>query len=294
VGAPPDQAGAPHPQAYGDPHPSTCAVALLTLLIEVVVEVRVKETSFHRRVLVRLFQSRLWLFLVLLGIQSLFFVTNRANSLLRAPDAGWELKIGVVDNHLSPQGMWLIPYGIGFCFTVLIPFYAAQVMPIKLYRQFVLSMGLAALVSYAIYLTLPTYVVKPTPDDVTGNSILSQLLRGAYDLDNAYSTHNAAPSQHVFYAILNACFMIRFRPRPRVFWTWTTLAALISASALLTRQHHSPDLIAGYLMAIFAYWGGLRLGARLTAWIGDENAPVTVPIQRWKARRASRARADSI
>jgi membrane-associated phospholipid phosphatase len=253
----------------------------------------VRTTTFNKPILARLLQNRLALFLLLLAIESLFFVTNMANSVLRAPDAGWELKIDTIDNHLTPQGVWLIPYGIGFVFAMLIPLYAAYVMPIKLFRQFLFSMGIAALLSYVIYMALPTYVMKPTPDMVPGDNVFSQLLRGIYETDNAYSTHNAAPSQHVFYAILNACFMIRFRPRARTFGLWTALAALISASALLTRQHHSPDLITGYLMAIFAYYVGLWAGEYVTERLDDEHAPVVAPS--WRLiRRAERTRADSI
>jgi len=243
--------------------------------------------------LARLFKNRLALFLALLAIQSLFFVTNTANSLLREPDDGVELKIAFIDNHLTPGGIWLIPYVIGFFFAALIPWWAAHNMPIKLYRQFILSMALAALFSYAVYILFPTYVVKPTASDVPGRDIFSQLLRLVYETDNAYSTHNAAPSQHVFYAVINMCFVIRFRPSPRVFWTWTTLAALITASALLTRQHHSPDLITGYIVAIGAYWAGLRLGEWVTDRLDDEFHPALAPARRLLLRRRT-IRADSI
>lgn len=233
----------------------------------------------------RIFQSRLTLFLILVGIQSLFFVTNMANSMLREPDDGWELKIGFIDNHLSPAGLWLIPYTIGFFFAALIPLWAAYNMPIKLYRQYVLGMAVAALFSYVIYMLLPTYVVKPTADQVPGNDIFSQMLRHAYTADNAYSTHNAAPSQHVFYALINMCFMIRFRPTRRTFWFWSILGALITASALLTRQHHSPDLIAGYVVAIAAYWIGLYLGERITRRLDDEHILYAAPLPRWQLPR---------
>ena len=237
----------------------------------------------------RLLQNRLALFLVLLAVESLFFVTNGLNSMLRAPTDGWELKIAMIDNHLTPQGIWLIPYEIGFVCTALVPLWAAYRMPIKLYRQFILAMIVAATFSYVVYMTLPTYVVKPHVSDVPGNDIFAQILRHLYVADNEFSTHNAAPSQHVFYAIIIMSFMIRFRPNLRSFVTWTIMGTLVTVSALLTRQHHSPDLIAGYAVAVGAYYAGLAIGARVTARLGDEAAPVEMPrgplARRLRARR---------
>ncbi len=246
--------------------------------------------------LARLMQNRLALFLILLVIEAQFFVINMLNSQLRAPTDGWELIIPAIDNHLSPQGIWLIPYMVGFVLTAALPFWAAFVMPNKLFRQFVFSMAFAALVSYAIYIAVPTYVTKPSPQEVHGNDLFSVMLRNSYKLDAAASTHNAAPSQHVFYAIINMCYMIRFRPRPRVFIVWVTLGTLISASTLMTMRHNSPDLITGYLLALLAYSVGLWLGEWVTALLGDEHAPIQRPslaslgIRRRAPRRLRRPR----
>jgi hypothetical protein len=114
---------------------------------------------------------------------------------------------------------------------------------------------------------------------------LAEFLRDTYEADAAASTHNAAPSQHVFYALINMCFVIRFRPRWRVVARWVPLAALIVSSALLTMRHNSPDLIAGYLVAIGAYYAGLRFGARVTDTLGDADAPSAAVSLTWRTRR---------
>lgn len=247
----------------------------------------------------RIFQNRLLLLGIMFAIQLQFFVINMLNARLRQPDAGWELKIGIIDNHLTPDGLWLIPYTVGFFFAILVPLWGMFFMPNKLFRQFVLAMITAALVSYAIYILFPTYVVKPAPDEVPGDHALAVMLRESYAVDAEASTHNAAPSQHVFYAVLNACFMIRFRPRKRVLIFWSLLAALISASALLTMRHNSPDLIAGYVVAVGAYYSGLYWGARITRWLDDEDDPVILPLFAWrvgsgKPRLARRTRARDL
>lgn len=233
--------------------------------------------SFHHA-FKRLAQNRLALFLALLAIQGLFFVTNGLNSLLREPTDGWELLLLPFDDQITPNGYWLIPYFTGFFLSALIPLWAAFVMPIKLYRQFIFAMASAALVSYVLYMLFPTYVTKPAPEQVPGNDFFAAFLRDTYKLDAAASTHNAAPSQHVFYALINMAFVIRFRPRPHVFGLWVLLGALISASTVLTQRHNLPDLITGYLMAVAAYYAGLWLGERLTQRLGDAEQLHSIPL----------------
>lgn len=257
------------------------------------------ERLVQKRLVARVAKNRLLLFVVLVTIQAQFFTINMLNAQFRAPDDGWELKIAVIDNNLTPQGIWLVPYFVGFFFALLVPLWAMVVMPNPEYRQFVIGLGFAAIVGYLIYILFPTYVVKPPPDAVAGDDVFSRFLRSTYEADAAVSTHNAAPSQHVFYAVLNMCFMIRYRPRPRVFWFWTTLATLICASTLLTMRHNSPDLIAGYALAVVAYYVGVALGQRVTAALGDANAPVEVPVlsrllQRRQRRRARGMTVDTL
>jgi membrane-associated phospholipid phosphatase len=251
-------------------------------------------------------KNRLALFWILMLIEFQFFTINFLNTKLRAPTDGWDLRISIIDDHLTPHGVWLIPYFIGFSFAVLIPLWATFVMPNKVYRQFILAVALALLVSYVIYIIFPTYVVKPAPASVPGHDIFARTLRSTYEADAEVSSHNAAPSQHVFYALLNMCFVIRYRPRRRVFWFWVILASLICASTLITMRHNSPDLIGGYVVAVGAYYAGVVLGARITDALADEDEPVMVPgyvgklhrrflsyWQRQVARRQRRARINA-
>ena len=243
-----------------------------------------------------LMQHRLALFLALLAIESLFFVTNGLNSMLRQPTDGWELVILPYDDQITPNGYWLIPYFVGFAFAALIPLWAAFFMPIRLYRQFVFAMASAALASYVLYMLFPTYVTKPAPEMVPGDDVFAEILRNSYKLDAAASTHNAAPSQHVFYALINMAFMIRFRPKPGVFGVWVLLGALISASTVLTQRHNLPDLITGYMMAVAAYYVGVRLGERVTQRLGDADKAYPMSIGRIgrRVRRLRTARTNPL
>ncbi len=129
-------------------------------------------------------------------------------------------------------------------------------MPNKIYRQFVLAVALALMFSYVhLYsVSRPTWS-NPAPDRVSGDDMFARALRRTYEADAAISSHNAAPSQHVFYALLNMCFMIRLPTSLRVCsWFWVILAALICVSTLATMRHNTPDVIGGYLVAIGAYY----------------------------------------
>ena len=223
---------------------------------------------------------------LLMVLQAQFFIINALNARLRAPTDGWELQIAAIDQHLTPRGIWLVPYGLGIALTLLVPLWALLNMPTLLYRQYVFALATALVIGYAIYIFLPTYVTKPTPEQVPGDGLFARLLRQSYAADAAFSTHNAAPSQHVFYAVLNACFVIRFKPRPRVFLLWTTLAALITASTVLTARHNTPDAITGYALAVLAYYAGVWLGRAFTDALGDaENPPPNPPLRRWLRER---------
>ena len=233
-----------------------------------------------------LFKNRWAVAGLLMLLQAQFFVINALNARLRAPTDGWELRIAAVDSHLTPHGIWLVPYGLGIALTVLMPLWAMWNMPTLLYRQYVFALVTALVIGYAIYIFLPTYVTKPAPEDVPGDGLFARLLRHSYEADAAFSTHNAAPSQHVFYAVLNACFVIRFKPRLRVFLLWTTLATLITASTVLTARHNTPDVITGYALAVLAYYAGLWLGRTFTDALGDaETPPPHPPLRRWLRER---------
>ncbi len=235
------------------------------------------HTILHKPWIKAILQNRLALYAILMVIELQFFSINMLNTTLREPTDGWELKIDVIDNNLTPNGYWLLPYFMGLAFASLIPLWGMLTMPNRIYREFVLALALALTFSYVVYILVPTYVVKPAPDAVPGDDWFARLLRRTYEADAAASSHNAAPSQHVFYALLNMCFMIRFRPTQRTFWIWTGLGTLITVSTLTTMRHNSPDLITGFMVAVVMYYAGVYLGGRLTDALADDDDPIRLP-----------------
>jgi hypothetical protein len=108
-------------------------------------------------------------------------------------------------------------------------------------------------------------VVKPTPE-VVAETAFAQALRRTMKrtLRPAPTTR---PQPACFYALLNVlCDPLPASHAPS---GSDYPVALICTSTLATMRHRSPDLIAGYLVAVATYYAGVYLGARDRS-LGDE------------------------
>jgi membrane-associated phospholipid phosphatase len=79
---------------------------------------------------------------------------------------------------------------------------------------------------------------------VTGVDWASTLLRFLYANDRA---NNAFPSGHMYFAVLLAYFVTRWKPR--LLWFAVLRVILVVCSTLFTRQHYVLDLVGGALFA---------------------------------------------
>lgn len=79
---------------------------------------------------------------------------------------------------------------------------------------------------------------------VTGLDWASTLLRFLYANDRA---NNAFPSGHMYFAVLLAYFVTRWKPR--LLWFAALLVILVVGSTLFTGQHYVLDLVGGALFA---------------------------------------------
>jgi membrane-associated phospholipid phosphatase len=121
-------------------------------------------------------------------------------------------------------------------------------------RTVLVAFLLMTLSSYAVYLLLPTYVVRPDP---TGSGWALDLIRWLYGNDQPY---NALPSGHTYNTVIIMLILWDWKPRLR--WLWVLSVLIVILSTLFTRQHYILDVIFG---AIWAF-GFFALARKLSGW----------------------------
>ena len=103
----------------------------------------------------------------------------------------------------------------------------------------ILAQGLGDLFWYFF----PNGVKRP---EVKGKSLMRQWLRQLY-LHDKYDG-NAAPSAHVFHALIIGHFLARLWPEwGLLIYVWV---GLIMASTVLIKQHYILDVLGGMLVAV--------------------------------------------
>ncbi len=136
----------------------------------------------------------------------------------------------------------------------------------EVFRSAAVAMIVTWAVSYACYVVMQSYIVRPP---VMGQDVFSSMVRTVYASDNPF---NDFPSLHVGLSTIIAFHWWRFDRRAGVLASiWT---ALIVASTQLIHQHYLADVAGGLVLA---------LGTSALAWrfvprrrtVGGESEPVT-------------------
>jgi len=180
------------------------------------------------------FKKRLILILLIIGAQCLYTLTNRVMH------GGWLPKT-FLDNYIPLWPVWVVPYVLVDVIWIIFSLIAAWKMEERLFRVYVIASLAIIIPSMFIFVLFPTYVERPV---VPGTDWASSLLRLLYWSDHA---NNALPSGHMYFAILLAYFVTRWKPR--LFWFAVLMVIMVICSTLFTRQHYVLDLVAGAFIA---------------------------------------------
>lgn len=119
------------------------------------------------------------------------------------------------------------------------------------YKKLVISLFLAQISAYIIYVLFQTYVPR-YDTNLLGNDIFSNLVRATYSIDNSYS---GAPSLHV--ADMTLCILYLMRIKEIKISTRTILSlymTLIALTTVLVKQHVVLDIPAGLIHAIMNFF----------------------------------------
>jgi len=165
----------------------------------------------------------------------------------RLVNGGWALSLSI-DKHIPLWAPAIIPYLLGSFFFVAFPVWASLYAEKGEFEAYFISFLTATIISYIIYLALPTFVIRP---EVNSQDFFSRAVALLYQNDYP---HNAAPSGHTFYTVISFLYLKLWKPK--VWVISLAIALLIIASTLLTRQHYLLDVISGLILGIIAYWIG--------------------------------------
>lgn len=189
----------------------------------------------------KIFKRRfVWLMLILAFLM-LYFPINRLAV------GGWALALPV-DKSIPLYPPALVPYLLGSILFVGFPIWAAARSETTEFEAYVLSLLTATLISYIVYLALPTYVLRP---EITPQDYFSEAIAFLYQTDYP---HNAAPSGHTFYTLISFLYIRRWRPKLQI--VSLIVAVLIIVSTLLTKQHYVLDMVTGLILGFMTYWAG--------------------------------------
>lgn len=186
------------------------------------------------------FRRVAWLVIILIAL-SLYFPINRT------AHGGMQLQLPF-DRNIPLFPPAIVPYLFGTALFVGFPIWSAIRAKPREFEAYAISILLATVISYFVYIVFPTFVARP---EIVSSDIFSKAIEILYKNDKAY---NAVPSGHAFYTTLSFLYLSRWKPNYR--FIWLAIAALILASTLLTRQHNIIDLVSGLVLGVLAYIAG--------------------------------------
>lgn len=154
-----------------------------------------------------------------------------------------------LDRWLPLRPVWSLVYGALYAFLIILP--VLVVTQQEQIRRTVFAYLMVWLTAYVCFLLYPT--VAPRPETVYGEGFAVWGLRSLYDSDPPY---NCFPSLHVAHSVVSALTCYRLHRGLGVFAV--VCALLVGLSTLYTKQHYVLDVVAGILLAYFAYMIFLR------------------------------------
>jgi membrane-associated phospholipid phosphatase len=150
--------------------------------------------------------------------------------------------ITTVDEAIPFVKAFAVPYSIWifYIYVCLIYFFKKDV---SVYYRAILTYTVSALICYLIYSVFQTTVPRPM---VTGNDLISELMRYVYNRDQPY---NCFPSIHCFssYMVMRMLWTSSFRNKWNVTLI-TGMSSLIIMSTMFVKQHVIMDAIGAIFL----------------------------------------------
>lgn len=179
--------------------------------------------------------------LTILMISTIYPILNKASA------SGENIIKTFIDDFIPFNKYFIVPYMLWYgyvaFFIALLCIYSEEN-----YYKLILSINLGMMISYLIYYTFPTTVVRPT---IVGNDIFSNMILSLYQRDNPF---NCFPSIHVLNSLLVAIYVNEEKKIDKGFKIiCSVFCILIMLSTMFIKQHFFLDVISATLIAYVLY-----------------------------------------
>ena len=153
------------------------------------------------------------------------------------------VKIGL-DNQIPRLPIFTIPYLAFLPWLYITLIYAWYKN--RFFRQLAYSFIVINLIAFIVYATYQTIVPR---DPIVSNDLFSNILGFIYNNNLPYA---GFPSLHCGLSASIATYYVCMKSK----WSWAavTMAMLVIASTLFTKQHFILDAISGVMLGIFVTW----------------------------------------
>lgn len=136
-----------------------------------------------------------------------------------------------------------------FMLMVIVTGFILFVYDQKEYYKYVISLFIAQIIAYVIFMTFQTYVPR-YPVELLGDDLFSKLVAFTYSIDNSYS---GIPSMHVADMTLACIALSKSRYMSKIKPYLIAYMILIAITTVLVKQHVILDLPGGFILAVICY-----------------------------------------
>ncbi|PIZ00463.1 hypothetical protein COY62_02430 [bacterium (Candidatus Howlettbacteria) CG_4_10_14_0_8_um_filter_40_9] len=149
-----------------------------------------------------------------------------------------------LDRYVPTIPIFIIPYLFATVTFIAIPIFLYIKLDFSKTKIYLLAQTIASLISYIIFYTFPTSVIREL---INGDGVFDNALRWLHTADRASA---AFPSGHVFQSIIIGYFLWKYFPKSKPYIL--IILPLIIVSTVFLKQHYIPDIFGGIAVAIIA------------------------------------------
>ena len=174
------------------------------------------------------------------------------------------LKIDAIDDAIPMVKIFILPYILSYVYWLI-----GLIIPAKNDKQYyfdwVIGSVIALTVGCIIFFIYPTYMYRDQPDlyAMAGDDFLGKLITTIYDGDGKNLASCLFPSYHCLTSTLCLLGALGRKEISKGYRIYSLIfAVLIYLSTLFVRQHYTPDVICGILLAVLGiglskkfHWG---------------------------------------